>query len=118
MWQPASNPDHAHLGERHLHWHQHPNGKAETSPTHAHANIGAPMRISSITLCVTIALMVLSLSLHAQERDSIDVSALGPQVGELIPAFSLPDQNGTMQTLESIMGERGALILFHRSANW
>ena len=76
------------------------------------------MRISSITLCVTIALMVLSLSLHAQERDSIDVSALGPQVGELIPAFSLPDQNGTMQTLESIMGERGALILFHRSANW
>ena len=114
----ASNPDHAHLGERHLHWHQHPNGKTETSPTHAHANIGAHMRISSITLCVTIALMVLSLSLHAQERDSIDVSALGPQVGELIPAFSLPDQNGTMQTLESIMGERGALILFHRSANW
>ena len=116
MWQPASNPDHAHLGERHLHWHQHPNGKTETSPTHA--NIGAHMRISSITLCVTIALMVLSLSLHAQERDSIDVSALGPQVGELIPAFSLPDQNGTMQTLESIMGERGALVLFHRSANW
>ena len=48
----------------------------------------------------------------------MDVSSLGPQVGERVPDFALPDQYGKVQTLESIMGERGAMILFHRSANW
>ncbi|MCY4076915.1 MAG: hypothetical protein OXH04_15960 [Acidobacteria bacterium] len=54
----------------------------------------------------------------AQEREPVDVSSLGPQVGERIPDFALPDQHGKVQTLESIMGERGAMIVFHRSANW
>ena len=53
-----------------------------------------------------------------QDREEIDVASLGPQVGERIPEFSLPDQNGTVQTLESIMGEEGAMIVFHRSADW
>ena len=53
-----------------------------------------------------------------QDREEIDVASLGPQVGERIPEFALPDQNGTVQTLESIMGEEGAMIVFHRSADW
>ncbi len=52
------------------------------------------------------------------QRQTIDVSALGPQVGEHIPDFSLPDQNGKVWTRESIMGPNGAMILFHRSADW
>ena len=51
-------------------------------------------------------------------RTPIDVEALGPQVGDRIPDFSLPDQTGTMRTLDSIMGPNGAMIVFHRSANW
>jgi len=51
-------------------------------------------------------------------RTPIDVASLGPQVGERVPAFSLPDQNGQIQTLESILGPRGAMLLFHRSADW
>ena len=51
-------------------------------------------------------------------RTPIDVASLGPQVGERVPAFSLPDQNGQVQTLESILGPNGALLLFHRSADW
>ncbi len=51
-------------------------------------------------------------------RTRIDVSELGPQVGERVPDFSLPDQNGDLWTLNSIMGPNGALLLFHRSANW
>ena len=51
-------------------------------------------------------------------RTKIDVSKLGPQVGERVPDFSLPDQNGQLHTLNSIMGPNGALLLFHRSANW
>lgn len=53
-----------------------------------------------------------------QSRTPIDVASLGPQVGEQVPEFSLPDQNGQMRTLESIAGPKGAMLLFHRSADW
>ena len=53
-----------------------------------------------------------------QSRTPIDVASLGPQVGEQVPGFSLPDQNGEMRALESISGPRGAMLLFHRSADW
>ena len=55
---------------------------------------------------------------EAQEREPVDVSSLGPQVGERVPDFALPDQHGRVRTLDSIMGERGAMIVFHRSADW
>ena len=48
----------------------------------------------------------------------IDVSELGPQVGEVVPEFSLPDQYGEIWTRESIMGPRGAMLVFVRSADW
>jgi len=54
----------------------------------------------------------------AQIRTAIDLHSLGPQVGERVPGFRLPDQNGRIQTLESIMGPNGAMLLFHRSADW
>ena len=48
----------------------------------------------------------------------VDVSKLGPQVGQRVPDFSLPDQAGRVRTLESIMGPRGAMLVFLRSADW
>lgn len=48
----------------------------------------------------------------------IDVTQLGPQVGEIVPDFTLPDQQGNIQTRESIMGPRGAMLVFVRSAEW
>ena len=51
-------------------------------------------------------------------RTRIDVSRLGPQVGERVPDFKLIDQNGKAQTLQSIMGRRGAMLVFIRSADW
>lgn len=51
-------------------------------------------------------------------RVDIDVSALGPQVGEQVPDFSLPDKDGTIWTRESIMGPNGAMLVFVRSADW
>lgn len=50
--------------------------------------------------------------------ERIDVSRLGPQVGERVPDFSLTDQSGRTQTLQSIMGPRGAMLVFQRSADW
>jgi peroxiredoxin len=64
--------------------------------------------------------MALSVS-HVRTQDArtrIDVSKLGPQVGERVPDFQLNDQAGTSQTLQSIMGRRGAMLVFVRSADW
>ena len=54
----------------------------------------------------------------SQPRAKIDVSKLGPQVGQRVPAFSLKDQTGKIQTLESIMGPKGVMLVFLRSADW
>jgi hypothetical protein len=54
----------------------------------------------------------------APARQKIDVSKLGPQVGERVPDFALKDQTGKTQTLQSIMGPKGAMLVFIRSADW
>jgi len=51
-------------------------------------------------------------------RTVIDVSKLGPQVGQVVPDFSLKDQAGKTWTRQSIMGPRGAMLVFFRSADW
>jgi len=48
----------------------------------------------------------------------IDVSKLGPQIGERVPDFSLSDQSGATRTLSSILGPKGAMLVFFRSADW
>lgn len=48
----------------------------------------------------------------------VDVASLGPQVGERVPDFRLPDQGGAVRTLESVSGPNGVMLLFHRSADW
>lgn len=42
----------------------------------------------------------------------------GPAIGEKVPPFSLPDQNGKPHTLASIAGPNGAMLVFYRSADW
>lgn len=64
-------------------------------------------------------LLVLASAVSAQDsRQPVNVAALGPQVGETVPDFSLPDQNGVMHSRDSLGGARGMLLLFHRSADW
>ena len=42
----------------------------------------------------------------------------GPEVGERIPDFSAYDQNGNLVSLGDVMGPNGAMVVFHRSADW
>ena len=74
----------------------------------------------SLSACIVVvaAVFMIHVPMSAQERQTVDVSSLGPQVGETVPDFALPDQHGTIQTLDSIMGPRGAMLVFHRSADW
>ena len=58
------------------------------------------------------------MAAQSQPREKIDVSKLGPQVGERVPDFSLKDQAGKVWTLQSIMGPKGAMLVFLRSADW
>ena len=44
--------------------------------------------------------------------------ATGPEIGQAVPAFSLADQTGATQTLNSVMGPKGVLLVFYRSADW
>ncbi len=70
-----------------------------------------------VVWCLTIAVSLVLLP-SAQERLRIDVSTLGPQVGERVPDFTLQDQRGQEQTLQSLMGPRGLMLVFIRSADW
>lgn len=49
---------------------------------------------------------------------SVDIDALGPKVGDRLPGFSLPDQHGQEHSLQSLLGPKGAVIVFFRSADW
>lgn len=44
--------------------------------------------------------------------------SLGLAVGQKAPAFSLRDQYGHTQTLDSLKGPHGTVLLFFRSADW
>ncbi len=58
------------------------------------------------------------------ERDTIHVKSLemhtsvGLAVGQKAPAFSARDQFGRQQTLETLKGPKGTVLLFFRSADW
>jgi hypothetical protein len=45
-------------------------------------------------------------------------ASTGIAVGQKIPAFSVPDQNGRARNFDSIKGPNGAAIYFMRSADW
>jgi hypothetical protein len=42
----------------------------------------------------------------------------GPAVGSKVPDFALEDQNGRRFTLHDLMGSKGMLLVFTRSADW
>jgi len=47
-----------------------------------------------------------------------DHYATGPEPGDRIPEFALPDQNGRLRSLRDLSGPNGLLLVFHRSADW
>ena len=68
-------------------------------------------------ICASLLLSFSALAV-AQGRVAIEVASLGPQIGDSVPTFKLNDQHRQPQTLESISGPNGTMLLFHRSADW
>jgi hypothetical protein len=46
------------------------------------------------------------------------LTGIGLAVGQRAPAFSARDQFGAQQTLETLKGPKGTVLLFFRSADW
>ena len=49
---------------------------------------------------------------------TIDFDLVGPAVGERFPDVRLSNQHGNVVDLHPARGERGALVVFYRSADW
>jgi len=49
---------------------------------------------------------------------SIDLLSIGLAVGQKAPGFSIRDQFGRAQTLDTLKGSNGTVLLFFRSADW
>lgn len=77
-----------------------------------------PLTISCSTVLLAGLVIQAPSTAQTAPRQKIHLSKLGPQVGERVPDFSLKDQNGKVWTLESIMGPKGAMLVFIRSADW
>jgi len=62
-------------------------------------------------LLVGLVLLGVTLSLAAQDMP-------GVPAGKLAPPFRAQDQFGKEQTLASLVGPNGLVLLFFRSADW
>lgn len=67
---------------------------------------------------LTFSALLVQAPAAQQTRLVVDVSKLGPQIGQPVPDFSLKDQNSKVWTRQSIMGPKGAMLVFIRSADW
>ena len=75
------------------------------------------MKLARI-VTLTLALAFAAAATAAAQAPLPDVDRFGPQVGEIVPSFTLADQNGEARDLESLMGPNGLMLVFSRSADW
>ena len=76
--------------------------------------------LSSLAVALASVLWTLSAMAQAPQDDwaTRPPTSTGPAVGQKIPPFRAPDQNGKMQDFNSIKGPKGAALYFMRSADW
>lgn len=67
---------------------------------------------------VALALILSAPIVAAQAPAPVDTSKIGPQVGTAVPSFEGVDQFGKRQSLSSVFGPKGAMLVFFRSADW
>lgn len=58
------------------------------------------------------------VAVAALAQTPINLDRIGPAVGTTVPDFTLPDASGTPRSLRSVLGPKGALVVFSRSADW
>jgi len=63
-------------------------------------------------------LMSLTIVLPVSPQATPQSKEVGPAAGQRIPPFKARDQFGREQTLSSLSGPNGLILLFVRSADW
>ena len=48
----------------------------------------------------------------------VDPATLGPAIGQQLPSFEAPGQEGQRRDFASLRGPRGLVLVFFRSADW
>ena len=77
------------------------------------------LHVATIGRIVVCSILTVSASASPQPSPPLpEVQKLGPQVGTRVPDFVLTDQAGQRRSLESLMGPRGLMLVFSRSADW
>ena len=71
--------------------------------------LGSAIRLSAFGL-----LTALSCGGHASEY----ANKWGPEVGSSSPDLAAPDHRGATQSLSTLAGENGLLLVFNRSVDW
>jgi hypothetical protein len=74
--------------------------------------------MKALVLSTVVIVTLAAAGSAAQSPPRIDVTKLGPQVGDRIPDFRLPDQRGTAWAPDALMGSSGLMLVFQRSADW
>lgn len=75
-------------------------------------------KIKLVLLAGLLVVAILPQARAQSEREQIDISSRGPQVGETIPDFTLEDQFGRTWTRNAVLAENGTMLVFIRSADW
>ena len=73
---------------------------------------------SHATALVLVSVAVLCAVSLAGQTQAIDISRIGPRLGDRVPDFSGTDQFGRTHTLASSLAAKGAMLVFFRSADW
>ena len=76
--------------------------------------------LRNITLCLMFLVEggLAITTAPAAQAGAVAVTERGPAIGQKIPAFAARDQFGKEQTLASLTGADGLVLLFVRSADW
>jgi len=81
-------------------------------------SLGLPLGVSSLVIGFIALFLWIPPAAAQNDWAFRPPTSTGPAVGERIPAFRAPDQNGRMQDFNSIKGPKGAALYFMRSADW
>ena len=75
--------------------------------------------INYFKLNVRILLAIFALSVaHLTSANEEHAANWGPKVGTSAPMLEAEDQAGKTQTLNSLKGPKGLLVVFNRSVDW
>jgi hypothetical protein len=75
-------------------------------------------QVLSAGVLVTVVSMAIAGAEAQQPAPPVVTATVGPQVGATVPPLSGVDQFGKAQTLASLSGPKGLMLVFSRSADW